>query len=52
MSKAYKYDGEAGETVVNKAANTRNWFAAQMMTGAAVIAMLSVFAVLAWYWIR
>ena len=51
MSKAYKYDGEAGETVVEKAANTRNWFAAHMMAGA-VIAMLSVFAVLAWYWIR
>ena len=51
MSKACKYDGEAGETVVKKAANTRNWFAAHMMTGA-VIGMLSVFTVLAWYWTR
>jgi hypothetical protein len=48
MSKPYKFDSEAGQTAVKKAANMRDWVTAQMTTGG-LIAMIGLAIVVAWY---
>lgn len=52
MSPRYELDDEADETAVTKAAKTRDWFAAQAITGVAVAMMVIAAAFGTWYLAR